>query len=179
MFATQQAIIEYIQQAANQPENLFLNDKGDLYLSYRNLPIKLGVTCYVIWQEKILLLLRSPQVKFGGKWGTVSGYIDNLAILKNSQHIARAHIIQEFQEEICWNLNEATPLQYCGTHSLILPDSQVHLELFTLVLDREPAKILLNLEHTNYQWMELSKIGNLQSNLIAQFLECLEICLTY
>lgn len=177
MFATEQAIKDYIQQAASQTENLFLNANGDWCISYRNLPIKVGVSCYVIWQQKILLLLRSPQVKFGGKWGTVSGYIDNLAILKNSQNIALAHIIQEFQEEIGWKLNNSTSLQYCGTHALFQPESQIHFELFTLVLEQEPPKIQLNLEHTSYQWVELSNIKSLQSVLITQFLECLKICL--
>jgi hypothetical protein len=56
MFATEQALKDYIRQAAEQPSNLFLNSNGDWCLSYRNLSLKVGVSCYVIWQSKILLM---------------------------------------------------------------------------------------------------------------------------
>lgn len=169
---------DYILQAASQPEHLFLNSSGDWCLSYRNLPLKVGVSCYVIWQEKILLLLRSPVVKFGGKWGTVSGYVDNLTLLHNSENFLRDHIIQEFLEEVGWVVDKSMNLRYCGTHELILPESQVHFELFTLVFEQEPPAIRLNLEHTDYQWVELSQLSDFKSVLITQFVEGLECCIT-
>jgi ADP-ribose pyrophosphatase len=171
MFATEQALKDYIRQAAEQPSNLFLNSNGDWCLSYRNLSLKVGVSCYVIWQSKILLIKRSPKVKFAGKWGTVSGYVDNLTMLQNSPNVFHAHIIQEFQEEIGWSVDESMNLQYWGTHALVQPETQIHFELFTLVLEQEPPKIQLNLEHTAYQWIEISKLSSLKPILITQFIE--------
>lgn len=169
---------DYILQAASQPEHLFLNSNGELCLSYRNLPLKVGVSCYVIWQEKILLLLRSPAVKFSGKWGTVSGYVDNLELLHNSNDFVRDHIVQEFVEEVGWVIDESMNLRYCGTHALMLPESQVHFELFTLVFEQEPPVIRLNVEHTAYQWVELCQLSRFKSVLITQFVEGLEGCIT-
>lgn len=169
---------DYILKAASQPEHLFLNSNGEWCLSYRHLPLKVGVSCYVIWQEKILLLLRSPAVKFSGKWGTVSGYVDNLELLHNSNDFVRDHIIQEFLEEVGWVVDESMNLRYCGTHALMLPESQVHFELFTLVFEQEPPVIRLNVEHTAYQWVELSQLGRFKSVLITQFVEGLEGCIT-
>ncbi len=62
-------------------------------------------------------------------------------------------------------------LQYCGTHVLVQPETQIHLELFTLVLEQEPPKIQLNSEHTAYQWIEISKLSSLKPVLITQFIE--------
>jgi hypothetical protein len=62
-------------------------------------------------------------------------------------------------------------LQYCGTHALVQPETQIHFELFTLGLEQEPPKIQLNLEHTSYQWIELSKLSSLKPVLITQFIE--------
>lgn len=168
----------YILQAASQPEHLFVNSQGEKCLSYRNLPLKVGVSCYVIWQNQILLLKRSPIVKFGGKWGTVSGYVDNLELLHNSEDFVRAHIIQEFSEEVGWVVDESMNLRYCGTHALIQPDSQVHFELFTLVFEQEPPAIQLNVEHSDYQWVELSQLSRFKSVLITQFVEGLDVCIT-
>ena len=169
---------DYILKAASQPEHLFVNSNGDWCLSYRNLPLKVGVSCYVIWQEKILLLLRSPAVRFSGKWGTVSGYVDNLELLHNSNDFGRDHIIQEFIEEVGWVVDESMNLRYGGTHALMLPESQVHFELFTLVFEQEPPVIRLNVEHSAYQWVELSQLSRFKSVLITQFVEGLEGCIT-
>ena len=169
---------DYILKAASQPEHLFINSNGDWCLSYRNLPLKVGVSCYVIWQEKILLLLRSPAVRFSGKWGTVSGYVDNLELLHNSNDFGRDHIIQEFIEEVGWVVDESMNLRYGGTHALMLPESQVHFELFTLVFEQEPPVIRLNVEHSAYQWVELSQLSRFKSVLITQFVEGLEGCIT-
>ena len=169
---------DYILKAASQPEHLFINSNGDWCLSYRNLPLKVGVSCYVIWQEKILLLLRSPAVRFSGKWGTVSGYVDNLELLHNSNDFGRDHIIQEFIEEVGWVVDESMNLRYGGTHALMLPESQVHFELFTLVFEQEPPVIRLNVEHSAYQWVKLSQLSRFKSVLITQFVEGLEGCIT-
>lgn len=169
---------DYILQAATQPEQVFLNRNGDRCLSYRNLPRKVGVSCYVIWQNRILLLKRSSLVKFAGKWGTVSGYVDNLELLHNSEDFIRDHIIQELLEEVGWIVDQSMKLRYCGTHTLIKPNSQIHFELFSLVFEQEPPSIQLNVEHTDYQWVDLSQLSCFESVLITQFVEGLAICNT-
>lgn len=67
-------------------------------------------------------------------------------------------------------------LQYGGSHALVQPEYQIHLELFTLVLDQELPTIQLNLEHSDYQWIELSQVRYLKSVLIPLFIEGLAIC---
>lgn len=48
---------------------------------------------------------------------------------------------------------------------------QPRTAIFTLELKQEPPNIQLNLEHTAYQWIEISKISSLKPVLITQFIE--------
>ena len=176
IFANEREIKDYILQAASKPENLKLTANGECILNYRHLTTKIGVSCYIIFQNTILILERSPLVNFSGKWGTISGYVDNLEIIQNSRRFLHDHIIQELQEEIGWNLNESMSLKSCNNHALITPQCKIHLELFTLSLVQNPPPIILNSEHLNYKWVELEKIKSFKSILITQFIEGLEKC---
>lgn len=164
----------YILQAASQPENIKVAADGKQYLNYRNLNIKIGVIGYVLTQEQILILERSPTVNFGGQWGTVSGYVDDLEIIQNSNQFCRDHLIQEFSEEIGWTFDDPSLLKYCGTHALIHPQWKVHFELFSLLLSDEPPEISLNSEHICCRWVDWVTIKTLRPILITQFLEGLE-----
>ena len=121
IFENEDDIKNYVTQAAFEPTNIKVTAHGQQRLIYRNLDIKIGVSCYVFAQDQILILERSPTVNFGGRWGTVSGYVDDLEIIRNSDQICRDHLIQEFSEEIGWTISDPAMLKYCGTHALIRP----------------------------------------------------------
>jgi 8-oxo-dGTP pyrophosphatase MutT (NUDIX family) len=174
LFKNEDDIKNYVIQAASEPANILVTADGKQCLNYRNLDIKIGVICYVLTQEQILILERSPTVNFGGQWGTVSGYVDDIEIIRNSSQFCRDHLIEEFSEEIGWTINDPTMLKYCGTHALIQPQLKVHFELFSLLLIDEPPAIALNSEHTCCRWVDLVRIGELRPILITQFLEGLE-----
>lgn len=174
LFTTGKDIRKYLLKAAEQPENIQVMADGKQYLNYRNLNIKVGVVCYVFTQDQILILQRSPTVKFSGQWGTVSGYIDDLELIRNSNQFCRDHLIQEFSEEIGWTIDEPRMLKYCGTHTLIQPQRKVHFELFSLSLSDEPPAIVLNSEHLCSRWVEVMTIKTLRPILVTQFLEGLE-----
>jgi 8-oxo-dGTP pyrophosphatase MutT (NUDIX family) len=176
IFESEQEIKDYIIQASLNPENIRSTPHRERCLSYRNLPTKIGVTCYIIFNNKLLILERSPIVNHGGKWGIVSGYVDNLEIIHTSGEILRDHIIKEIQEEIGWELDDLMPLKYCNSHALIEPNVKIHFELFTLSISQDPPDIKLNPEHLSYRWIELAKITDLKQILITQFIEGLEKC---
>jgi len=174
LFENETDIRNYILQATSEPENVKVMPDGKQRLNYRNLDIKIGVICYVLAQNRILILERSPTVNFGGRWGTVSGYIDDLDIIQNSNQICRDHIIQEFQEEIGWTIRDLEMLKYCGTHALIGTQVKIHFEVFSLLLIDEPPAITLNSEHLCCRWVDRETIKELRPILITQFLEGLE-----
>lgn len=175
IFQNETEIQQYVIQTASFPGNIKIDNNGKQLLNYRNLDTKIGVTCYVLTPEKILILERSPTVNFGGRWGTVSGYVDNLEIIRNSSQICRDHLIEEFQEEIGWTISDPAILKYCGTHALIKPQLKIHFEIFSLLLIDEPPTITLNSEHLGCRWVERVTIEEMRPILITQFLECLEI----
>lgn len=177
IFESDREIKDYIIQASLNPEHIKSNNRGERYLSYRKLTTIIGVTCYIIFNNKILILERVPSVNFGGgKWGTVSGYVDSLEIVHTSNQILRDHIIKEIQEEIGWDLDDRMTLSYCSNHSFIEPQVKIHLELFTLFISQTPPDIKLNTEHLSYKWIELAKIKSLKEITVAQFIEGLEKC---
>ena len=174
LFDNEAEIKNYLVQAASEPANIKVTADGKQRLNYRNLGIKIGVTCYVLAQGRVLILERSPLVNFGGRWGTVCGYIDTLEIIQNSNQIYCDHLIEEFQEEVGWAISDPTMLTYCGTHALIQPQLKIHFEIFSLLLIDEPPAITLNLEHIRCRWVNLQTIAELRPLLITKFLECLE-----
>ncbi|MEW6498611.1 MAG: hypothetical protein AB1589_39855 [Cyanobacteriota bacterium] len=62
LFNTGKDIRKYILEAATQPENILVTANGKHYLNYRNLNIKVGVVCYVLTPDRILIWQRSPTV---------------------------------------------------------------------------------------------------------------------
>jgi 8-oxo-dGTP pyrophosphatase MutT (NUDIX family) len=174
LFENEDDIKNYVIQAASKPTNLKVTTNGKQRLNYRNLDIKIGVSCYVLAQDQVLILERSPTVNFGGRWGTVSGYIDSLEIIRNSSQICREHLIEEFEEEIGWTITDPAMLKYCGTHALIGPQLKIHFEIFSLLLIGEPPAIALNSEHICHRWVDRVTIKELHPILITQFLEGLE-----
>ncbi len=174
LFVDEEDIRNYVTQVASVPANVKVTADGKQRLNYRHLNIKIGVSCYVLTQQQILILERSPTVSFGGRWGTVSGYVDDLAIIRNSSHICRDHLIEEFQEEIGWTISDPTSLKYCGTHALITSQIKIHFEIFSLLLVDQPPAITLNSEHLCCRWVDRKTINELRPILITQFLEGLE-----
>ncbi len=174
IFENENDIKNYVIQAATEPTNVKVTADGKQRLNYRNLGIKIGVIGYVLAGDRILILERSPTVNFNGQWGTVSGYVDDLEIIRNSSQICLDHLVEEFSEEIGWKISDSGMLKYCGTHAFIAPQCKIHFEIFSLFLRDEPPAIALNSEHTCYRWVDLVTIEKLRPILITQFLECLE-----
>lgn len=180
-FSDRAALKAYLLEAASAGHETFRRE-GGLRLNYKQLAIQVGVTGYVLWRDRILLLERSDRVKFPGKWSTVSGYIDNLAWIQQPHHdFCQIHLVQEFHEEIGWQIPEDLALQYHGVYCLQEPEYKLHLEVFSLELPpAEPPEqrlpIVLNPEHTAYRWVPLQELRQMESRLIPGFIETIKTC---
>jgi 8-oxo-dGTP pyrophosphatase MutT (NUDIX family) len=181
-------ILQHLQQAANNPE-FHWDWKNDRRLNYQKLRPHVGVCCYVHCDEHVLLLERSKQVNGPGYWGTVSGFVDKLSLLQNldissdislamsaGTEIFAAHLREEFHEELGWSIDAAHHLQHHQHQTLEFPDLQVHLELFSLALTDRNRPIVLNAEHTSYQWVPFVELEQWRSRLLAAFIEGMELC---
>jgi 8-oxo-dGTP pyrophosphatase MutT (NUDIX family) len=159
----------YLLQLAQTPANL-MEREGEPVINYHAQPILAAVSCYAIWQNKVLSLQRSALINCPGTWGAVSGYIDSLALIQSSPSFCRDHAQIEFAEEVGWQL-APEQLRYCGSHLLIKPQLQIHFEIFGILLEDPPA-IVLNPEHDAYTWIRFSDLDLWQPKLITQFGEC-------
>ncbi|MBD2327659.1 NUDIX domain-containing protein [Alkalinema sp. FACHB-956] len=153
---------------------------GDRVLNFRHVPIKVGVTGYVLKGDRILLLERSNLVQFPGKWSTVSGYIDNVDWIHDRPNFCRDHLIQEFQEEIGWQLSDTQlsdtmQLWECGTYTIDEPTVKLHLEMFALKVEQTVPEICLNCEHTAYQWQSIDQLAALEPILMPHFIPALQV----
>lgn len=127
------------------------------------------VTCFVEHDGKILLLKRSDKVgSFQGRWAGVSGYLES-----NSKDQAYTEIREELgltKEDIDL-LVQGPMLSVKGTTDL---SSMWHVHLFLFHLD-DPDKIRLDWEHTDWQFVYPSEIGNFET--VPKLEEALKIVL--
>ncbi|MGI0491043.1 NUDIX domain-containing protein [Alkalinema pantanalense CENA528] len=173
-FPDRASLRSYLLQVA-AADNLGTLATTDRVLNFRHVPIKVGVTGYVLQGDRILLLERSNLVQFSGKWSTVSGYIDNIDWIHDRPQFCRDHLIQEFQEEIGWKLADEMSLRECGTYTIDEPDVKLHLEMFALECDQTVPEIRLNGEHTAYKWHSLNQLAALEPILMPHFIPALQV----
>ncbi len=122
------------------------------------------LSCFIKFQNEILLLKRSNQVStHQGKWHTVAGYIDEEIDLK-------AKALKELNEEI--GLTEDLIDSFVFGEPYERLDSSVnrtwHVYPILANLKTRP-KITLDFEHTEYQWMQLKNIDKLDLDLVPNF----------
>lgn len=107
------------------------------------------VTCFLLYNNKILLLKRSQKVGSNkGKWCGISGYVE-----KNENELERAKI--EIREETGIKnvdlVKKGKPLSVKEKGCVWF----IHPFLFKVLTD----KIILNWEHTEYKWIDPKEIN--------------------
>ncbi len=122
----------------------------------KDLPEKHVVTCFLKFGARILLLRRSELVgSFQGRWAGVSGYIETTAD-------EQALIEIEEETSLC---REDLKLLKRGKLLEVSDDEagvkwMVHPFLFQL---KEPAKIRIDWEHKQIQWIDPEDITNYET----------------
>lgn len=148
MYEDASYVRELLQQFDDLPR--FLDGRIDFSGSDRA-PV---VTCFIEFDGRILLLRRSEKVRtYQGKWCTVTGYLDEPTTVREK---ALTELTEELEitEHAIRDCRVGTPYEFKD------PDSQkswiVHPVLVRLA---EPPRILLDWEHTDFQWIAPDTIG--------------------
>ena len=175
LFDSQAQVIGYLKAAAANPEFHWTFD-GEHCLNYCKLMPQVGVSCYVHCGDEILLLERSETVACPGTWSTVSGYVDKLRLIETQEDIFAAHLLEEFREEVGWEIRPEMQLHYRSPDALIKPGVKVHFELFTLSIPTTDIAIQLNDEHLDYRWVNVSDLNDWDDRLIPGFRSGLNCC---
>ncbi|MEA1926086.1 MAG: NUDIX domain-containing protein [Patescibacteria group bacterium] len=120
------------------------------------------LTCFVKYQDKILLLKRSDKVRvYKGLWNTVAGYIDELCPVENK---ALAELEEELgiTEDIIGQVRRGTSYEFHDK------DARKTWIIFPLLADlKEKPAIKLDWEHTEFKWIKPDQINeyNIVPNL--------------
>jgi 8-oxo-dGTP pyrophosphatase MutT (NUDIX family) len=175
LFTDRTQLLQYLQTAAANPA-VHWENHGSRCLDYRQLNPHIGVSCYIHCQQHLLILERSHLVSAPGTWGTVSGYVDKLELIERSPQIFHDHLLEEFAEELGWTIAPPLQLIHRSAQSLIFPDIQVHLELFSLEVPSREIPIQLNAEHLDYRWVPFEQLPAWEPKLISHFLQGLTSC---
>lgn len=124
-------------------------------INYHNAKKAFVISCFVKFNDEILLLKRSNRVwTYKGKWNVVAGYLDEIKPL-------RQKVFEELYEETkitkdkVSNTKIAEPFEFhdksIGTTFVIHP---------VLVELKEKPGIKLDFEHTNAKWVKKDKLKN-------------------
>ena len=142
-----------LKQTLKQFENLPRFPDGRI--NYRDSKKAAVLTCFVKFQDKILLLKRSDNVRtYKGKWNTVAGYIDDLKPLKEK-------VLEELREEI--NINEDNIKEIKIGKQFESIDKEINKIWIvhpTLIELKTKPEINLDREHTTFEWIKPEEINN-------------------
>jgi 8-oxo-dGTP diphosphatase len=112
-----------------------------------------SVTCFLEFKGKILILLRSNRVRsYKGIWGGVSGRIENdRAPIEQ----AKLEVKEEtgLLDEDILSINEGKVFKFDDYEIKI--NKVVYPFLFKI---KDPAKVEIDWEHTQYKWIKPSEI---------------------
>ncbi len=144
----EKTILTTIKEFANK-----LPKFPDGRINYSNSDTAPVITVFVKYQDKILLLKRSNEVRvYQGKWNTVAGYLDEPKSL-------REKAMEEIQEEL--GISEDNILLFRVGESYKFTDAKVSKTwiVYPVLIElKNKPDIKLDWEHTEYKWIKTEKL---------------------
>jgi 8-oxo-dGTP pyrophosphatase MutT (NUDIX family) len=113
------------------------------------------LTCFVKYEDKILLLKRSDKVRvYQGLWNSVAGYLDEFRPLEEK-------VLEELREELNITPDLIKQTKLGQPYELIDNKVQKIWVIFPVLveLNKEPA-IKLDWEHTDFKWIDPADLKN-------------------
>ena len=123
-------------------------------IDYHNAKKAFVVTCFVKFNDDILLLKRSNKVwTYKGKWNVVAGYLDGIKPLRQKA-LEELNEETKITKEKVKKISIAEPFEFhdkeIGTTFIVHP---ILIEL------KEKPKIKLDFEHTEARWVNKVDLG--------------------
>ena len=117
-------------------------------IDYSNSDVAVAVTCFVKYEDDILLLKRSSRVREGkGKWCAVTGYFDEIKPV-------REKAIEELEEEIGISRSHISRIRVGEVYKLKKAGGRLLVIYPVLVELKNKPDITLDWEHTEYKWIK-------------------------
>ncbi len=111
------------------------------------------LTCFVRFEDKILLLKRSDRVRtHKGKWNTVAGYVDEPKPI-------REKALEELHEELGISEQNILQCKMGSPYEFFDPDEQKTWLVHPLLVElKQRPDIKLDWEHTEFKWISPNKL---------------------
>jgi len=139
-------------------------------INYTGSDKALVLTCFVMYEDRILLLKRSDKVgSYRGKWNSVAGFVDEPVPIEDK-------ILEELREELgispdmIGGIKVGKPYEF---HDAYIKKTWLIIPCLAR-LERE-QEIKLDWEHTDYAWIDPERIGYYDT--VANLEESLRIAL--
>ena len=117
-------------------------------IDYSHSDTALVITCFVKFEDKILLLKRSDKVRtYQGKWNTVAGYIDEPKPL-------REKALQELREELGISAEDILTIRVGEPFEFHDPAPKKTWRVHPVLAElKHTPEIKMDWEHTDYHWI--------------------------
>ncbi|MGH7843997.1 MAG: NUDIX domain-containing protein [Candidatus Binatia bacterium] len=117
-------------------------------IDYSHSDTALVITCFVKFEDKILLLQRSDKVRtYQGKWNTVAGYIDEAKPLGELA-------LRELREEVGISAEDIADIKIGNPFEFHDPDLNKNWRVQPVLAQlRRSPEIKMDWEHTDYRWI--------------------------
>jgi len=111
------------------------------------------LTCFVRFEDKILLLKRSDRVRtHKGKWHTVAGYVDEPKPIREKA-LEELHEELGISEQIILQCKMGSPYEFFD------PDEQKTWLVYPVLVElKQKPEIKLDWEHTELKWISPNKL---------------------
>lgn len=118
--------------------------------SQRKIPDYSVVTCFIEYNERVLILKRAKQDSQYGLWGVPGGKLE-----KGEAPIAG--LCRELKEELSFEINPNEIISLASTPMQNKCDGHYLLYLYCVKLHRAPVIKLNSIEHSECAWVSISK----------------------
>ena len=142
-----------IENILKQFENLPRFEDGRIdYTNSNKAPV---ITCFVMYDKKLLLLKRSDKVNaYKGKWNAIAGFIDEIVPLEKK-------IYEELEEELGIDKKHVSEIKVKEHFELYDEKINKTWIIFpVLALLKKEPEIKIDWEHTDYRWINPEEIKN-------------------
>ena len=122
-------------------------------INYHNAKKAFVVSCFVKFNDEILLLKRSNKVwTYKGKWNVVAGYLDELKPIKQK-------VLEELYEETKITKDKVSTMKIAEPFESHDKSIEITFVIHPVLIElKEKPEIKLDFEHTEAKWVKKDKL---------------------
>ena len=124
-------------------------------IDYTNADKAPGLSCFIKYEDKILLLKRSDKVMaYKGQWFCLGGFIDEPKSI-------RQKVLEELHEELGLSENDVKNIKTAPSYTYQDSSAKKSWILYPVIVElNNQPEIKLDWEHTAYKWVKKEELAS-------------------